>query len=403
MTGANPNSAASTDAAGGAGVQVQMLDLAAGLPLIERILAAGGVSSHGCDPVWLAHWAANVKSTIGVFVFSHDGEPVFALPVEFVSRAGRTVGRFVGGSHANANFPVMRRALDAAETAAMLAGLKAAVRAAPWRADCLHLERQLAEMSGIANPLLAEGSTVSPNVALSVSVDMPFEALLEQKSGKRKRKRFRSAQRKFEAAGDFRVIDPVPQAEAPQRLGSYLAMKASQFKRKGVANAFGNACEQAFFTALFENAKPDDRHYFYLSALDAAGVTRTVLGSSRHKGTQSVHFMAFANDDLASASPGDFLNHALIEKACGDDTKVYDLGVGDEPYKRSWCDIETWHRDVVIGLTVMGWLYARQIVLVQAAKRRIKNSKPLWDMVKRGRAMIAGDTKAAAAPQAAED
>ena len=38
---------------------------------------------------------------------------------------------------------------------------------------------------------------------------------------------------------------------------------------------------------------------------------------------------------------------------------IFDFSVGDEPYKRLWCDIETRHIDVVAPLTAKGALLDR--------------------------------------------
>ena len=42
----------------------------------------------------------------------------------------------------------------------------------------------------------------------------------------------------------------------------------------------------------------------------------------------------------SSASPGEFLFFEDIQDSCKTDLSVYSFGIGDEPYKRSWCDIE---------------------------------------------------------------
>jgi CelD/BcsL family acetyltransferase involved in cellulose biosynthesis len=381
-------------AAASAALSVELLPLARALPVMQA-LAASGISSPASDPFWVRLWAEHVNPEIFVVVAHRSGVPVLALPLEMRLQSGLRVARFVGGSHANANFPIMGAALNANEAKQLFSRLRALCASAPCNADLLELDRQLAMLNGLANPLLVEGSTVSPNVALSLRLDGTFDSLLERRSGKRKRKRFRSSQRKFEAAGGFKVHQQVEHDQTSDVLDAYFALKSAQFARKGLTDVFGNPNEKAFFKALFQQSGRDtengsQRHHFGLSALEVAGSPRAIMGWSRHGATQSIHFMTFAHDELAQASPGDYLNHSLIEHGCHSGVETYDLGVGDEGYKRAWCDIETWHRDVVCGLSVRGRLLALQITGVQAAKRRIKNSSMLWPMVKRMRQALGG-------------
>jgi CelD/BcsL family acetyltransferase involved in cellulose biosynthesis len=46
--------------------------------------------------------------------------------------------------------------------------------------------------------------------------------------------------------------------------------------------------------------------------------------------------------------------------------------VGDEPYKRLWCDIETHHMDVLVPPTFKGKLFAASMRSLTVLKKRIK-------------------------------
>jgi CelD/BcsL family acetyltransferase involved in cellulose biosynthesis len=395
QTHARPGVREQTSSLAQAALRVSVLDLVDGMPVLDAILAQG-VSSPSSDPRWITAWAKHVNASILVAAAWEGDMPLAAVALELTSHGGVTVARFVGGRHANGNFPALARALSASESATFCAGLKRACAARG--VQLLALERQHETLHGLENPLLSYGSTPSPNIALAVDVSDGFEALLERHSGKRKRKRFRSSQRKFEAAGDFAVHNPVPAAAAADVLDAYFAMKAQQFKKRGLPDAFGDAGEQAFFKELLGGSHESDRHHFYVSTLNAGGKVRAVMGSSLHRDVQSVHFMAYGDDELAQASPGDFLNHMLIEQACARGLKTYDLGVGDEGYKRAWCDAEIWQRDTIAGISPRGRLLALQWNSVAAAKRHIKNTPALWSMVKTLRRRLAGKPADEATP-----
>jgi CelD/BcsL family acetyltransferase involved in cellulose biosynthesis len=372
-----------------AACEVSIVTYNQGAAILENV-SRSGKSGFSCSPHWVGHWAKHVNANIAIATVKRGGQVILALALEIVDKSGLNVAQFVGGSHANANFPAMTEGMSQAESVSFLTQLVAQLKLKPWSIDAIMLERQLEELSGIANPLVAMGSSTSPNVSLSLSVNQSFEAVLDQNSGKRKRKRYRSQQRKFEAVGGFNIVNPDAKEDVEPLLDQYFAMKAHQLRGKGVANVFGNPKEQIFFKSLFSDHGPHHDHHFYLSSLNVDQKTRAIYGCSMHGLRQMVHFTAFSDDELSIASPGDFLNFALIEQACKADTQMFDLGVGDEGYKRSWCDIETWHRDTIIGVSLRGKFSKLQFDGTRSVKRWIKNNEKLWAFAKRVRKLKAG-------------
>ncbi|WP_292332686.1 GNAT family N-acetyltransferase, partial [Mesorhizobium sp.] len=107
-------------------------------------------------------------------------------------------------------------------------------------------------------------------------------------------------------------------------------------------------------------------------------------------------FGAIAEDDLAFTSPGDFLFFDNIQEACELGYQVYDFSVGDEPYKRLWCDIAVQHFEVLAPLTLKGQALATGLREGARAKAFIKNNPTIWRLTKMLRRRAAG--QAAPAP-----
>jgi CelD/BcsL family acetyltransferase involved in cellulose biosynthesis len=173
-------------------------------------------------------------------------------------------------------------------------------------------------------------------------------------------------------------------------LDAFFAMKEFRFRKMGIANVFGDAEVQAFFRSLFIDALRESPPPFVLHALEVGGKLRAVTGSSLSAKRLVCEFGAIAEDDLGHTSPGDFLFFENIGEACRQGLEVFDFSVGDEPYKRLWCDIETRHFDVVAPLTAKGQLLARSLRLKAGVKARIKNSPTIWKLTKLLRRRAAG-------------
>lgn len=349
---------------------------------LHAALAARGLCSPAQSPIWISRWIEALSPDHLVATRTEDGQPVFALALEIVRRGPFRIARFMGGHHANGNFPAMTASFAASATAADMAAVTQAIRRARPDVDLLSLERLAAEIGGAANPLLALPHLPSPNVSLAVDLVGGFDALLGRASGKRKRKKHRSQTRKFEVVGSFRRVEARTEAETNTLLDAFFVMKEARFQKMGIANVFAEAQVQRFFRSIFAEALKEPKPSFMLHALEVGGKIRAVTGSSRCGDRLICEFGAIGEDDLAHASPGEFLFFDNIQEACKDGFAVYDFSVGDEPYKRLWCDIEIVQFDALLPLNAKGRLLAASMRQLTRLKTFIKNNRVVWKLAK---------------------
>lgn len=364
-------------------------------------LAERGISAPAQGWPWVRQWSESVKPDLVVATLSRSGVPVFALALEVVRTGPFRVARFLAGTHANGNFaPADKVWLAQAGARADIAALISAIASARPDIDLVALERLLPDLDGFANPLLAVSHRSSPNISLAVDLDGGFAALLARSSGKRKRKKHRSQTRKFEAAGGFRRIEATTPDEVRRVLGAFFSMKEIRFRKAGIRNVFAGKEVQDFFENLFIKALAASPQPFVLHALEVGGKIRAVTGSSRSESRIICEFGAIIEDELAHASPGDFLFFDNMQEACDQGLAVYDFSVGDELYKRLWCDIETQHQDALAPLTIKGRALAVSMRLQARLKASIKGSPLIWKLTKRLRRRTAGQSAPA---ETAED
>ncbi|BCH10502.1 acetyltransferase [Mesorhizobium sp. 131-3-5] len=348
---------------------------------------------------WILNWAAQLEPDLLVATLTLGGKPVIALALEVVSQRPFRVARFMGGRHANGNFAAADPQWLARAESAVVGSVFGAIAKARPDIDLIALERLLPDLDGIANPLASLDHFSSPNLSLAVDLGGGFDALLLRASGKRKRKKHRSQMRKFDAVGSHRRIEACSPDEVERLLDAFFEMKELRFRKMGIANVFGGDQTRAFFRALFTQALAEDTPSFVLHGLEVAGKLRAVTGSSRSGKRLICEFGAIAEDDLASSSPGDFLFFDNIQEACETGFTVYDFSVGDEPYKRQWCDIETRHFEVLVPLTLKGRALAQTLRQGARLKAFVKNSPTIWKLTKMLRRKAAGQ----AAPAATDD
>jgi CelD/BcsL family acetyltransferase involved in cellulose biosynthesis len=369
------------------------------LPLAE---AAGFWPAFAADDLfgmaqsrhWTECWAAKVNPQIVCGIIFEDDQPVLMLPLEIVRDKGFTVARFVGGSHANANFPMLRKGCAEAVTEKLASAVLHSISLAVPKLDAIVLARQQPEISGVANPFAALPSHQSPNLALSFQLEPSFESLIKHRSGARKLKKMRQQARRMDERGGWACEVAQSEANVSDMLEAFFVMKAKRFEEFGLKNTFEAQEIKEFFKALFSVGAPLSHSPFRLDALRVGGDILAVAGSTMRHGTSIVEFGAVRAHE-PTLSPGDFLFHQMIKRACEDGTSVFDFGVGDEPYKRAWCNIETQHFETAKGFGARGLAYTQLYMAANKAKLAIKRNPFLFDLLRKLRLRKAGTAAAA--------
>lgn len=363
-----------------AGVAIEVLSGAAALDAYD-IAARGLAFAPPQSPAWVRAWAETVNPDIVVGVVRHGGRILTVLPLEVVSLGPFRVARFPGGSHANGNFaPTDRVEPPLAHDIAAL--IDAVSRARP-DIDLVLLERLCPGRNGLDNPLAAMAHTASPDVGLAINLDGGFEGVMSRVSGKRKRKRFRSQTRKYEAVGPIDCGRAASAEETAALLDTFFALKGERLRRMGADDVFADAKVRAFFHRLFGEAAGTDEPAFVIDRLAVGGVVRAITGSSLSGDRLICEFSAIRDDDLTSSGPGDFLFHENIAAACAKGRAIFDFSVGDERYKREWCDIETVYADVRLPLGFRGAALAGLISARAGIARFVKSKPALWAWLRR--------------------
>lgn len=347
--------------------------------------AIHGPAQH---PLWIRAWVMNTAADAFILTVQRDGRVLAMLALEVVERGPFRVAAFMGGSHANGNFAA--RARDGGVLSAQdMVAIRGAVAQARPDIDLICLERQAGALNGHANLLQPFATMRSANIALATDLSGGMDAMLERMNGKRKRKKFRHQARKFEAAGGYRWIEADTPEAIDRLLDAFNTMKTVRFSKRGIADPFAPRAVQAFFRQLFQDAQDDNPAPFVLHGLEVGGAIVGVNAYSVTPYSLVCEFRAISEDDPAM-SPGFFLDYIGMEKACARGKALYDFSVGNDEYKRSWCDIETQQFDSLLPLSAKGRLAA----LLQMGRARavgaVKSNRRLWAFAKELRARFAG-------------
>jgi CelD/BcsL family acetyltransferase involved in cellulose biosynthesis len=373
-------------------------DPAAVAPVWREIEARGVVlpfQSHDWVEAWISA-GATAPGTRLLVIRARRGETTeFLLPL-VVERAGPiAVARRLAGSHASYVLGAWRDLAAPIPPEEIRAGLRALGRAEGI--DAFVLDAVPTAWAGVANPLVvALPSTPSLDDGHVFRLDPSFDALLSGRNAGHKRKKVKAKEKLLAAAGGYRISVAATAEEVEATLAAFFAQKSASLAARGIADPFAPPAVRDAFRRLALASLGRDEPLVELTRLEAGGAIRAVIGASICGGRLYALFASFAEDELARASPGETLFFRHIEEACRRGLAVYDMGLGRERYKASWCDERVELVDLHLPVTLTGRLFLAGAAAVGRAKAAIRRNERAWAIVARWRARLAGRGAAAA-------
>lgn len=345
-------------------------DLAKVETLWRQMERLPGMSPHQSF-AWCRAWveAAGARPLI---VTCHCGDrPVALLPLEIVRICSVSVARFIAAPFNNLNFGLFDPSID--EEPLPLDELAGELHRLAPEVDLVAFGRMPLSWRGRPNPLGRLKSEPSCVPALQIDLTGGFEAVLARVNGKKRRKKFRLAERRLEEMGGYEIVVADGGAAAGEVLEVFFEQKRRRFESQGKLDVFAPPEVQAFFHRLAAEAGSRDAQPLRLAAVRLKdGRIGAIAGLTIGNGHVICQFGSIDEETGAELSIGEFLFHNLIERACAEGHAIYDFGIGDEAYKRSWCTLETQHFDFHLPLTRSGRLLAFGLGRANAAKRFVK-------------------------------
>jgi CelD/BcsL family acetyltransferase involved in cellulose biosynthesis len=317
------------------------------------------------------------------------GRPVALLPLGLARRGPFQVALFLGDRQSNFNLPLVRPGVHF-DRAACEALLGETARQAPQRPDLFLLLNQPVAWAGTANPfaLLPQRESPSFGYATRLSSDAPTSPAT--KVSKAARRRLRKKEQRLAAFG----VVAYERATTPQRaraiVEAFLEQKKSRFSRAGLDPEFARPQMRAFLDRAATRGIAEGHAAFELHALSVGERIVATYGAIRHGANLHAMFNSFDQEaEIARCSPGDLLLHRLIEAARSRGVGVFDLGIGEARYKTSVCEEVVPLFDCILPMTPLGRLGGALAGLRLSAKRGIKRSPRIWNLIQKSRALAA--------------
>jgi CelD/BcsL family acetyltransferase involved in cellulose biosynthesis len=343
---------------------------------------------------WLATWQREIgalRGTTPAIVIGRgaDGAILFILPLAIERR--RLVRRltFLASDLCDYNAPLLSPPFLASQTPESFRRLWAGVRRAlrtdlRFRYDLADLQKMPETIGGRPNPFRALPVRTNPSRAYITTLGSEWEAYYAERRSSATRKTERKQGKRLAEQGAVVFVEPKDAAERVATIDTLVAQKRRALARMGADDIFDRPGYVAFYRAIAGSRELSGM--VHVDRLDVGSETGAASVTLIERDTCAMVLSSYNDGPIGTHGPGRAHLHALMRRAIDRGLRTFDFTIGDEPYKRDWCDREVTLYDHLAPAS----LHAMPIVFALSAfrtlKRTVKQTPALWHAFTRLRA-----------------
>lgn len=370
----------------------------------RRLQEVGDCTVFQCFD-WLAAWQRHIGRHTGtrpviVLGRGRSQELLFILPLAVNGSGPIRKLTFLGRELCDYNAPLLATSFAEACSPHAFGRLWADIRGLlaedpRSRHDIVLLDKMPERVGDQPNPLMQLAVELNPSGAYLTSLSAAtWEAFYKAKRSSATRRRDRTKRKRLAESGEVCLVTPEDPAEIAQTLTALIEQKRRAFARMGVADIFARPDQRDFYLDIATNSSA--RGLVHVSRLQVGSAFAAINLGLEFRGGYYHVLASYDEGPLSRFGPGAAHLHDLMRRALERGCRLFDFTIGDEPYKRDWCDAETRLFDHVAAATPRGWAVAKAVAGTRRVKRSIKQSAVLWPAVLRLRATLASITRQSA-------
>jgi CelD/BcsL family acetyltransferase involved in cellulose biosynthesis len=320
---------------------------------------------------------------------SRDGRTMMILPLVIVRARGIRLARFPGGGFNNINTGLFAPDIGGTDAAASAMFKRHLRQALSGHADLLHLDKVPLAWRGARSPLGGLQHIESQNHAFQLTLRDGFDETLSQLNAKSRKRKHRIQTRRLAEIGGFEHVIAKTPAEGHALLDLFFRQKGQRLEAFGLPDVFAPDSVRDFLHRLVDVPAQGTDQPLLLHAIrltgEHAGHVPAIASLSRKGDHVICQFSSIDDTVCPEASPGELLFWLMIEEACRTKAAIFDFGIGDQAYKRSWCTQETVQYDFVLPISTLGRVMVPATLAVTKAKAAIKRHPAVYKTVQKWR------------------
>ncbi len=243
------------------------------------------------------------------------------------------------------------------------------------------------QVGGQSNPFVAMlSTTLNASGSYVTSLTRNWDAFYAAKRSSSTRSRDRSKRKRLAECGEIVFQTPQDVQGIASALDMLMQQKSAVFAERGIGNIFMRPGYVEFYRAVATD--PRFNRIVHVSKLEVGAETAAVNLGLVFRGRYYYVLSSYTDGSLARFGPGAIHLRELMRYAIDRGLASFDFTIGDEPYKRDWCDGVSPLYDHIATATARGALVALPLQLGQQIKRAIKQTPALWALFSKARAVL---------------
>jgi CelD/BcsL family acetyltransferase involved in cellulose biosynthesis len=333
---------------------------------------------------WLSTWQRHIGAPSGVqpavVVGRSAGAIVFMLPLAVQSMGPVRALTWLGAELSDYNAPLLAPDFARHATAGRFITVWHDVvqrLQARFRFDVVDLGKMPETLGAQPNPMLALPVTLNPSGAYATPLAASWDEFYGGKRSSSTRRRDRTKRKRLAEFGEIRLVTPDTPDSIRATVEILAAQKTRAFARMGVGNLFARPGHMDFYLDLA--AGEGGRDLVHVSRLEVGPLIAAAnLGLTFRD--RYYHLLASYDDgEVSRFGPGAAHLHDVMRYAIEHGYRIFDFTIGDEPYKRDWCDGTVRLYDHVAAMSWPGRAVYAPMMARRWLKRQIKQTPLLWN------------------------
>ena len=345
---------------------------------------------------WIAAWQRHIGMRQGVrpaVVFGRNtrAELLFILPLAVAARSP-VVRRLIwlGADLSDYNAPILAgdfsRRIDRSQFALVWREAIALIRDTPrLRFDLVDLRKMPEWIGAERNPFLDFSVVPNPSGAHVATLEPDWEKFYAKRSPATRR-RDRTKLRRLADHGEVRFVEPESVDDIRRTVQVLFEQKARALARMGIPDLFARPGYREFFLDIA--ADPVLRNLVHVSRLEVGSTIAAANLGLTSRGCYYYLLASYQDGELGRFGPGAVHLRELLRHAIEHGFRCFDFTIGDEGYKRDWCDAELQLYDHLAAVSVRAVPVLALDTAHSRLKRLIKQNALLWRAFSKARSTV---------------
>ena len=330
---------------------------------------------------WLSHW---YKST-GVFLdekpcfvkIENDmGKPLILLPLGIRKRLGVSCLSWLGGELADYNAPILCRNVSKYISYDQIRDLWKQIINRLSPIDAVYFDKQPEQVGDQTNPFIYLNCNDFPQSSYSINLEGDWKTFY-QNIKKNIRTDSQRQRRRLAKLGVLKFIIGKDEDDIRLITNKMIEQKSRRYKETGSSNPFNKQMYQHFYHSIGKECS--DSGLVHVSALLLNDTIIATHWGLVYKGRFYYLLPTYAGEEWKRYSAGRILLEHLFEWCFEKKINVFDFSVGDEPYKKDWCNKTMKLYEYRESLTVKGKNY----LYLPALKNWVLLHPPVHNFIKK--------------------